>query len=201
MDNTTKSPPFIWRKTQRGAGVVAALLVAVVGGLFCLRYAAAQYQVPNSVMSSGGAAVGNSSFRVVGTLGQPAIGVMSSASSINRAGFWCGLEGLITRVEQSASTVPTEYRLEQNYPNPFNPTTTICFALPEGSAVTLVLVDVLGREVATLVDKELQPGEYKVVLDAKDLPTGLYFYRLQTKDRSGASGTRFCQTKRLLVLK
>lgn len=83
--------------------------------------------------------------------------------------------------------------LYQNYPNPFNPTTTIRFSLPRRKHVTLKMYDVLGREVATLLDGELSTGEHSVVFDAKHLTTGIYFYRLTTPT--------FSQTKSMTVLK
>ena len=101
---------------------------------------------------------------------------------------------MISSVEQIVNSVlPTEFRLEQNYPNPFNPSTTIQFALPKLSTVTLTLFDILGRKVTTLVDEEMQPGEYKVVFEEKDLPSGVYFYRIQAEE--------FVRTKKLMLLK
>lgn len=96
-------------------------------------------------------------------------------------------------VNDKSEMVAKSFTLEQNYPNPFNPATTIRFALPTRSSVTLKLFDMLGREVATLVDKELQPGAHKVVFDARKLPSGVYFYLLQAEEYS--------QTKKLLLLK
>ncbi len=81
----------------------------------------------------------------------------------------------------------------ENYPNPFNPTTTIRFSLPQREHVTLKVFDVLGREVATLVNGELSPGKHSIVFDARDLASGVYFYRLTT--------LTFSQTKAMEVLK
>ncbi len=88
---------------------------------------------------------------------------------------------------------PGEFRLDQNYPNPFNPSTTIEFALPATQRTTLKVFDVQGREMATLVDQQLEAGTHTVRWDAGILPSGVYFYRLQ-------SGTSV-QTKKLLLMR
>jgi hypothetical protein len=77
------------------------------------------------------------------------------------------------------TNIPTKFILYQNYPNPFNPSTTIEFDIPEKTDVKLIVYDILGREVETLIDKELEPGKYKVNFEAKDLPSGVYFYTLR----------------------
>ncbi|MFQ5603861.1 MAG: penicillin acylase family protein [bacterium] len=92
---------------------------------------------------------------------------------------------------------PRAFTLHQNYPNPFNPVTTIQFALPQPSLVTLKLFDVLGREITTLVDEALEAGVHKINLDAKDLASGVYFYRIQAE----VSGNAFVQVKKLMLLK
>ncbi len=76
--------------------------------------------------------------------------------------------------------LPTRFSLYQNYPNPFNPGTTIGFDIPIAGFVTLKVFDLLGREVAMLVNEEMQPGSYERVFHAKGLASGVYFYRLQT---------------------
>lgn len=116
--------------------------------------------------------------------------------SRNDIGAFGGPGTLSTSVEGRLSkggVVPDHFRLFQNFPNPFNPRTAIRFALPEPSAVTLEFFDLLGKEVATLVDEELQPGEHKVVFDARSLSSGVYFYRLEAKG--------FVQSKKFLLLK
>jgi hypothetical protein len=93
---------------------------------------------------------------------------------------------------------PKEFVLNQNYPNPFNPSTTIKYSIPlivngKSQLVTLKIYDILGREVATLVNKEQQPGNYEVVFNAKKLSSGTYFYRLSSSD--------FSKTIKIILLK
>jgi len=73
---------------------------------------------------------------------------------------------------------PASFALEQNYPNPFNPATNIRFSLPKEVNVSLKVYDVLGREIATLMNGVKQPGTYEVIWDARGVPSGVYFYRL-----------------------
>lgn len=91
------------------------------------------------------------------------------------------------------ASVPGEYVLNQNYPNPFNPVTVISYSLSLYSAVSLKVFDVLGREVAVLVNEEKLPGTYEVDFNAVDLPSGVYMYRIQFGS--------FIETKKMLLLK
>ena len=86
----------------------------------------------------------------------------------------------ITGVEEIEGRVPESYRLFQNYPNPFNPTTTIEFSLLRSGFVTLKVFNVLGEEVATLVNEDKSPGIYRVTFNAHQLPSGTYFYTLRS---------------------
>ncbi len=79
----------------------------------------------------------------------------------------------------SGSTIPGTFSLSQNYPNPFNPSTVISYQSPVNSHITLKLYDVIGREVATLVDEVKEAGSYEVKVDASRLSSGVYFYRMQ----------------------
>lgn len=103
---------------------------------------------------------------------------------------------------QSASLQPinaiTAFTLAQNYPNPFNPTTVINYQLPIDGHVTLVVYDVLGRKVNTLVDADKSAGSYEVNFDGRDLASGVYFYRV---DIHGSNGRDFSSTKKMLLVK
>ena len=103
------------------------------------------------------------------------------------------LSDMITSVNQTPSNFPTNFNLEQNYPNPFNPSTTINYSLPKASLVTIKVYDILGREIATLVNQQKNPGNYEVQFNASKLASGVYFYRMQAGD--------FVETKKLLLLK
>jgi hypothetical protein len=93
--------------------------------------------------------------------------------------------------EQTISSA--QYRLNQNYPNPFNPTTSFEFTVSSYEVVSLKVLDVLGREIATLVDEYRQPGVYRVRWDASGFPSGVYFYRM-------LSGS-FMDTKKMILSK
>jgi formylglycine-generating enzyme required for sulfatase activity len=104
-----------------------------------------------------------------------------------------------TGVHEIIETIPTQFRLCQNYPNPFNPTTTIEFRVSSFGFVSLKIFDVLGRDVATLVNEARTPGVYTVRWDASSLPSGVYFYRIQASDAS--TGSVNVETKKMLLTK
>jgi hypothetical protein len=85
------------------------------------------------------------------------------------------------------------FSFSQNYPNPFNPTTKIQYQLPELSKVKLTVYDMLGREIKTLVNEEKPAGSYEVKFDGTGLPSGIYFYRIETG--------KFSDTKKFILLK
>ena len=84
-------------------------------------------------------------------------------------------------IKPISSTV-SEFKLNQNYPNPFNPTTKIVFSLPKSDYTDLRIYDILGREVAVLASGFVNAGEYEVEWDARNLSSGIYYYRLKTPD-------------------
>jgi hypothetical protein len=110
----------------------------------------------------------------------------------NGDGVWRRSISEVTDVKE-LGPLPNEFALMQNYPNPFNPSTTISFSLSKSSKATLRMFDVLGREVATLMNETKQPGTYSVQWDASGFASGIYFYRLQAGD--------YVDTKKLVFLK
>jgi hypothetical protein len=97
----------------------------------------------------------------------------------------------------AGNTVPSEFALRQNYPNPFNPTTTIAYDLSDRGSVSLKVFDALGREIATLINKEQAAGRYEVPFNARNITSGVYFYRLQVRQSSGT----YTETKKLVLMK
>ncbi|MBM2841703.1 MAG: uncharacterized protein HW412_2231 [Bacteroidetes bacterium] len=108
--------------------------------------------------------------------------------------FVASLLSIPTSVREGREDVlPLEFALHQNFPNPFNPSSTIKFQIPRSSHVILRIYDVLGKEIATLVNEPLIPGSYEKTFDGSGLASGMYFYRMQ-------AGT-FVETRKLVLLK
>lgn len=111
----------------------------------------------------------------------------------------CVINGVVygdttmTEIKQEIMNVPGSYSLSQNFPNPFNPVTIINFQLSMFNYVSLKIFDIKGMEVTTLVNENLYPGTYEVEFDARNLPSGIYFYTLRAGD--------FAETKRMILLK
>ena len=109
----------------------------------------------------------------------------------NSTGYsWDDLPTLIESVQQHR---PKDFILQQNYPNPFNPSTTIEYTLPRTTFVTLKVYDLLGREVQTLVHEKQSAGAHSVVFEAKELPSTIYFYKLQSEN--------FCEIRKMLLVR
>ena len=95
--------------------------------------------------------------------------------------------------------IASTFSLSQNYPNPFNPSTTIKFSIPEASFVTLNVYDVLGRELRNLVNENLNSGQYTVNFEASNLPSGVYFYKLNSV--SNQNNKIINKTRSMILLK
>jgi hypothetical protein len=100
---------------------------------------------------------------------------------------------ILTGVSRTEGVIPTRFSLSQNYPNPFNPTTTIEYSVAKAGTVELKVYDVLGHELAVLVQGEQNPGNYSVVFDASRLSSGAYFYTMRAGD--------FVSTRSLVLMK
>jgi PKD repeat protein len=94
---------------------------------------------------------------------------------------------------EKISSLPNEYSLSQNYPNPFNPSTVIEFSLPKPSEVSLKIYDLLGKEVANLLEEQKSAGQYRVSFDGASLSSGIYFYKLEADN--------FRASKKMLLIK
>ena len=161
----------------------------------------AQLRIDRSVIGNGytqatdsvGAGLSSSANFLDGTVGQMIIDKSSDSSFALSHGFWYQIsKDIMTGIEEDELT-PETFELKQNYPNPFNPSTTIVFNLPKASDVRLVIFNVLGQEVGTLVDDKLAAGKYDIKFEASNLAAGLYFYRIKAGD--------FVETKKMLLVK
>ena len=114
--------------------------------------------------------------------------LLTNSGTIDLAG---DITGFTLRKENTS--VPSEYSLSQNYPNPFNHVTTISYSVPASGTVSLKVFDLLGEEVSTVVDKVQDAGFYTLQFDGSQLSSGVYFYRLSSKDQT--------LTKKLILMK
>jgi hypothetical protein len=141
----------------------------------------------------------NVNYKLSGTVGQSLSGFSSGANNQLTSGFWNKkLSYTDVDDQENPSGLPKEFALFQNYPNPFNPQTNIEYALPKGSQVNLVVYNILGQKIRTLVDEFQNAGMKKVMWDGKDqrgneIPSGIYFYKLKAENYS--------QTKKMVILK
>jgi len=103
-----------------------------------------------------------------------------------------------TVTDVKSETLPTTSKLEQNYPNPFNPTTTINFSLSHNSWVHLKVYNILGQEIAVLLNSQTSVGNHSVTFNADKLPAGIYLYKLTT---FGINGSPFTSVKKMLLEK
>ena len=95
--------------------------------------------------------------------------------------------------EDNLATIPASYYISQNFPNPFNPSTKIKYSIPQSSNVVIKVFDILGSEIETLVNEEKPSGTYVITWYAENLPSGIYFYRLQAGS--------FIETKKMILIK
>ena len=107
-------------------------------------------------------------------------------------------DGLTIGIKRISTEVPGKFTLYQNYPNPFNPTTKIKFDLPGANAnVRIIIYDVLGKEVTSIVNQKFQSGTYEITWDGSKYSSGLYFYKITINDGE----SEFYETRKMLLLK
>ena len=110
--------------------------------------------------------------------------------------FIAGVRTEITEIfldVEVSTELPTDIYLDQNYPNPFNPSTNIRYSVPQTTNVVIKVFDILGKEIETLVNEEKPIGTYEIIWNADNLPSGIYFYRLQAGS--------FVETKKMVLMK
>ncbi|MDH3252998.1 MAG: T9SS type A sorting domain-containing protein [Ignavibacteria bacterium] len=151
-------------------------------------------RIPWSAFDMGYELSATTNVRVKSAIGQSFVERTGSGNTWIFSGFLADtlLRETLTSVGIS-DELPKDFALGQNYPNPFNPVTTIRFAVPTQSHVTIVTYNILGQIVRRLVDDEMAPGIHSVRFEASDLSSGVYFYTM----RAGA----FSQTRKLMVLR
>jgi hypothetical protein len=160
----------------------------------------AQVRLKAATLVGAGGFSGSGSARVGVTVGQSLTGLASDARNATGTGFWYATLESITvtssSIERIGDEIPEEFELHQNYPNPFNPTTRIKYGIPVSSTVRITVYNILGQLVTTIVDAKQAAGYYEVNWDSKTdngagLPSGVYFYRVETKDFSATRSMVF----------
>lgn len=150
------------------------------------------YKMQKDVIASGATVSSNASFTMYGTIGQAVIGPTGGAGHVVYQGFWYDTSRT-TGIAVTQTGLPGDFQLFQNYPNPFNPSTTIKFSVPSRTHVVLRVISMTGALVKTLVDDNVSAGEYSVVFQANEIPTGSYFYTLEAGNHM--------MTKRMILIK
>jgi hypothetical protein len=111
------------------------------------------------------------------------------------------INDVYTRVGESAASLPDGFVLFNNFPNPFNPSTRIRYGLPARALVSLTVFNTLGQEVARLVQGDREAGYHEVEFNARDLSSGVYFYRMLARPTDGRQAGERVQTRKLLLLR
>ncbi len=161
--------------------------------ILIVQQAASQHSISHHVFGSGGNIASNDQYALAGTVGQPLMGIASNDTNQVTGGFWHLLTDIPVAIESLPDLIPVEYRLNQNYPNPFNPTTTIRYSLPTQSKVKIEVFNTIGQQVALLVDDQKNAGFHSVKWDARNNPSGMYFYRIVTEN--------FVKIRKMLLMK
>ena len=187
-----------WRFLRLPA-LVSTIAHALIFVLVPLKLCSQTSAVAWSSFNMGTGVPVSSTTQVRSTAGQAFVGLVQAGQTRIESGFWVirlPLSGTVALSEPAG--LPFSYSLAQNYPNPFNPSTTLAFELPEATVVALQVYDLLGREVARLVDERMEAGTYRIVWDGRAAgqqfaPSGIYIARLATP--------AFTRTIKLVLMK
>jgi hypothetical protein len=166
--------------------VLISAVISLTMSSDCL--AQSTYKVKTSVISSAGSPTSGPGVKINSTLGQPSpIGIGLETGTALYGGFW--KSGWLATITDSDLPDAVRNELFQNYPNPFNPTTTIKYSIARAASVRLVIYNVTGQRIRTLVDDTKPAGTYSEVWDGRNdggrsVATGIYFYRFMAGDYS-----------------
>mgnify|MGYP005847670249 CR=1 FL=1 len=189
-----------WSEMNNGLFAPYVYSVAVNGNddVFVSTWTGGVFKLENSSSSNGG----NSPASVLAweSVGMSGYGISAlMVDKKNNVIYAGGQNGAVFMLKDGITgvsneeVIPTEYSLSQNYPNPFNPSTTIEFGIKDNGNYSLKLYNIIGQEVRTLINENMNPGMYKVNLDASDLASGVYLYRL--------TGDKVNITKKMVLMK
>jgi hypothetical protein len=175
---------------RRIAGVlILVLMIAATGDVI-----SQNKRVDWSSFNQGYAEARTSGYVLRSVAGQPIVGTSVQGNTQVISGFLADtlFSSVLVAVNEEKG-LPTSFALSQNYPNPFNPSTTVRFDVSQTSFVTVKVYDILGREVETIVSREMIPGKYTITWNAYQMPSGVYFYRMTAGD--------FVSQKKMLLMK
>lgn len=169
------------------------LLVVLLVTLTLISPVTAETVLARGVAANGGGEASGANNTTVGTVGQMCIGIVIGPAAIHEVGFWYPPPLGASAVVWQGSTLPTQFSLGLARPNPSGQVMLIRYALPKRAQVAIVLYDVSGREVRTLIDAEHDSGYHDLRLTTSGLSSGIYFCRMAAE--------HFAETKRLVLLR
>lgn len=170
------------------------LLFLIGSTILPLQIVFCQHQIPYNLISTAGGKISSSTNIMIFSVGESLIGKCSNASNLGAIGFWSVYQSdILTSVEENENPIPTVFKLEQNYPNPFNPSTKIKFSVSERSNVLIKIYDILGSELVTLVNEEMDAGWYEKDFNASGLSSGVYLFRMEAGN--------YVNTKKMMLLR
>jgi type IX secretion system substrate protein len=152
----------------------------LIFSIFCLTPLYSQHQIKSYVFGNGGAAISNTDYNISSTIGQTFTGMASNTDFTHYSGYWRSVALLTNLLDEEL--IPIKFELLQNYPNPFNPNTNIKYSIAKQTRVRIEVYNILGQRVAVLVNENKSPGNYTINFDGRNMASGFYIYRMQSKE-------------------